>query len=324
MVAPDLPGTMPQSTHTSAERLPQVDRVVLSMNPTAGSGSPLARSKRLAELLRAAGIQAAIHMDLEEVGRLANAWHEEGRLRALVAVGGDGTAAELVNRTAPGLPIALFPAGNENLLARYLGIGKSPEQLCRIIVDGRRRQFDAARAGDRIFLIMFSCGFDAEVVHRVHARRTGHIRSRNYYKPIAEVLRSYTYPEIQACWDDDAGHSVPAFQASMRWLFAFNFPCYGGGLKIAPNADGRDGLVDVCGFRRGSRWLTLRYAAALLLRRHQRLGDWVAGRTSRLTITATSSVPYQLDGDPGGFLPVEVESLPGRLTLLVPQDCAGV
>jgi diacylglycerol kinase (ATP) len=29
-------------------------------------------------------------------------------------------------------------------------------------------------------------------------------------------------------------------------------------------------------------------------------------------------VPYQLDGDPGGYLPLEIEVLPNRLTLIVP------
>jgi diacylglycerol kinase family enzyme len=30
-------------------------------------------------------------------------------------------------------------------------------------------------------------------------------------------------------------------------------------------------------------------------------------------------VPYQLDGDPGGFLPLDIEVLPERLTLWVPK-----
>ncbi len=305
---------------SSVSSPPHADRVVISLNPNAGARSPRVRTEHLARLLGEAGLHAEILTDLDEVGRLANQWHAEDRLRALVAVGGDGTAAELVNRTDPGVPLALFPSGNENLLARYVGIGREPEQLYRVIVAGQRLRFDAARADERIFLIMLGCGFDGEVVERVHARRTGHIRSRNYYKPIVEVLRSYSYPEIQVGWDAVAEAGVPAFEAAVRWLFAFNFPCYGGGLKFVPHADGRDGLIDVCGFRRGSRWLSLRYAGALFLGRHQRLADWVVGRAPRLRISAETRVPYQLDGDPGGVLPVEIESLPGRLTLLVPPE----
>jgi len=30
-------------------------------------------------------------------------------------------------------------------------------------------------------------------------------------------------------------------------------------------------------------------------------------------------VPYQLDGDASGFLPLDIRVLPGRLTLVVPE-----
>jgi diacylglycerol kinase family enzyme len=33
-------------------------------------------------------------------------------------------------------------------------------------------------------------------------------------------------------------------------------------------------------------------------------------------IASDRSVPYQLDGDPGGQLPLEIEVLPSRLTIL--------
>jgi len=297
----------------------EADRVVVSINPTIKGAWPGRYAGRVAALLREGGIRTEILTDLDEVAGLANTWHAEGRLRALVGVGGDGTAAELVNRTVPGLPLTLLPAGNENLLARYVGIGRPPEQLCRTIVGGRLLRLDAARAGERTFLIMLSCGFDAEVVRRVHARRTGRVRSRHYFKPIVEVLRSYTYPEVRVCWHGaEGGGDLPAGEAVARWLFAFNLPCYAAGLKIAPQADGHDGLIDLCAFTGGSRWHAFRYAGAVALRRHQGLADCHTGRARQLRITSKAEVPYQLDGDPGGFLPVDVDVLPGRLTLVVP------
>jgi diacylglycerol kinase family enzyme len=54
------------------------------------------------------------------------------------------------------------------------------------------------------------------------------------------------------------------------------------------------------------------------LRQHRRLGDWTERKIRRLRIESDSPVPYQLDGDPGGMLPVEIETLPKRLTLIVP------
>jgi diacylglycerol kinase family enzyme len=296
------------------------DRVVISVNPQAGASSAHDRIDRLVELLGRAGLETEILTDLDQVASRANAWHAEGRLRALVGVGGDGTAAELVNRTRPGLPITMLPAGNENLLARHFQLGRSPESCAQTIAAGQPLSLDVGRAGQRLFLLMAGCGFDAEVVRRLHERRTGHIRSRDYCKPILDSLRSYRYPELRVYLDDDRveAAAAPLPPLSARWLFACNLPCYGGGLRIAPQADGADGLLDICLFRRGNVWNGLRYLGAVLLGRQQTLADCAVRRTRRLRITAEAEVPYQLDGDPGGVLPLEIELVPRRLTLLVP------
>jgi diacylglycerol kinase family enzyme len=301
------------------------DQVVISVNPKAGARSPRSRVEALVELLKARNLTPHVLTDLNEVGACANGLFAEGRLRALVGVGGDGTAAELVNRTAAGTPLTLLPAGNENLLARYLGLGKSPEELCRTIAEGSIRRLDAGSANGRVFLLMVGCGFDADVVHRVHVNRTGHIRSRNYAKPILAAIRSYGYPAIRVYLEelgDTQGHRQDACATGLevRWLFVFNLPCYGGGLRIAPQADGADGLLDVCAFRRGSLWHGLRYAAAVFCRLHPRLADFSTCRVRRLRITSESEVRYQLDGDPGGVLPLDIEVLPGRLTMVVPGE----
>jgi diacylglycerol kinase (ATP) len=301
------------------------DRVLILVNPKAGARSSHSRVEPLVHLLGQRGLRPEVFTDLAAVAQQATATHAQGRLRALVAVGGDGTAAELVNRTAAGVPLALLPAGNENLLARYLGFDGQPESLCRAIAEGDLCQLDAAKANGRIFLLMLGCGFDAAVVKRLHDGRTGHVCNRSYVKPILQTVRTYDYPELQVDMDqqdDDQGTAAARPQPSLRlrWLFAFNLPCYGGGLRLCRRANAGDGLLDVCGFRRGSTWQTLRYAAAVLLGWHERLADCVTCRTPKLRITSTAEVPYQLDGDPGGVLPVEVEVLPGRLTMIVPKE----
>ena len=304
------------------------DRVAILINPKAGPIAAQPGADRLAELLRKQGFKVEVFTDLAAAASQANRWHAEGCLRTLVGVGGDGTALELVNRTDEGVPLTLFPAGNSNLLARYIGMTKDPEFLCRAIVDGIAARLDAGRANGRIFLLMIGCGFDAEVVNRVHGRRTGHISLKNYLGSVGEAIREYQYPEIQVSLEADEG-TVPIAQQkwdcpssanrslSARWLFVFNLPCYGGGFRIAPQADGSDGLLDVCGSTHAGFWKLL---AAVLLRQHQRMAGWTACRGRRLRITSDAQVPYQIDGDPGGWLPLDVEVLPGRLTVVVPRE----
>jgi diacylglycerol kinase (ATP) len=289
------------------------DRVAILVNPKAGPIAAQPGADRLADLLQKNGYKVEVFTDLAAVASQANRWHAEGSLRTLVGVGGDGTAAELVNRTDEGVPITLFPGGNSNLLARYLQLTKDPEFIFRTIVDGVTARFDAGRANDRIFLLMIGCGFDAEVVNRVHAGRTGHISLKDYFGPVGETLRSYAYPEIRATWENDG---EPAGSLAARWLFVFNLPCYAW-FRIAPHSNGSDGLLDVCGFRRGGFW---KHLAAISLRQHRRLSDWMTCRRRRLRITSDAPVAYQIDGDPGGQLPLDVEAIPSRLTLVVPKE----
>ena len=182
---------------------PDARHVVVSVNPKAGAESADGRVAHLVELLRQEGMEATILSNLDEVAAESNRLFAEGRLRALVAVGGDGTVAELVNRTMPGLPLTVLPAGNENLLARHFVMGSAAEQCCRTVVDGAVVQRDAGRAGNRIFLVMVSCGFDAEVVHSLHLHRTGHVTSASYFQPLMASIRYYDYPELRVYWSED-------------------------------------------------------------------------------------------------------------------------
>jgi diacylglycerol kinase family enzyme len=162
-------------------------------------------------------------------------------------------------------------------------------------------------------------GFDAAVVERLHRERTGHIRSWSYAKPILDSLRSYGYPALR--YECAVGAAQPSSLPESyvaRWLFVHNLPRYAGGLNFAPGAAGSDGLLDVCAFKRGSLWNGLKYASLVWLGSHQRSAECRMARTPRLRITAEVPVPVQLDGDPGGQLPVDIEVLPARVRLIVP------
>ncbi len=302
----------------AAEIPPHATEIVVSYNPIAGLRSAEHRVERLTALLRSHGYEASVYTDLAEATRKANEAFAAGSLRALVGVGGDGTALELINRTCAGMPITLLPAGNESLLARYLGLTASPEALYRTICEGQLRRLDAGCCSGRLFASMVSCGFDAEVVHIVHRRRRGHMGTRHYFKPIWETIWTYRFPEIRIDIEHDDSQAQPAQALIARWCFVFNLPCYGGGFRICPQASGVDGLLDLCIFERGGFWPGLFYAAAVLARCHHALKLGTARRVKRLRISSSELVYYQIDGDPGGTLPVEVEVVPDRLTFIVP------
>jgi diacylglycerol kinase family enzyme len=47
--------------------------------------------------------------------------------------------------------------------------------------------------------------------------------------------------------------------------------------------------------------------------------DCVTAQATQMVFDADDPVPYQLDGDPGGWLPLKIEVLPRRMTVLVPS-----
>lgn len=299
--------------------------VLIAVNRSAGAGARQDAADELTRELKSRGFEAAIVDSLEELSRQSAGLLGSGELRGVVAIGGDGTAAEIVNRTAVGTPVAVYPTGTENLLAKYLGIGKNAAEIAQMIAEGRTAWLDAGRAGNRIFLLMASAGFDADVVHRLHSGRSGNIRHWSYLKPIWQAIRSYRYPELRVKCAPAAGADASASAAwgepiECRWAFAFNLPKYGFGLKFAPAASGTDGEFDVCMFRRGGLFHGLGYLSAIVLGFHRRLAGCEYVKCSRLRIESDEPVHYELDGDPGGTLPVELEVVPRRLRLIVPSN----
>lgn len=294
-------------------------RVIISANPHAGARRRDDLIHRLVDELIQRGCDPQITTDADELTELAQAWTDSGDLRAIVAAGGDGTAAFVANRVPSATPLALLPLGTENLLSKYLEIGADPAQLAEIIALGTCVTLDAGQAGERLFLLMCGVGFDADVVRRVHAQRQGHISHLAYAKPILDAIRSYEYPAVQVACRDATGEMR---ELTARWVFVVNVPRYAGGLAISPDAVADDGLLNVCAFREGSFLSGLIYLSGVLFGQHQNWDDYVTLLASEVRITAEAEVPYQLDGDPGGVLPVDIKILPARLKLLVSADWA--
>jgi diacylglycerol kinase family enzyme len=301
-------------------------RVLLAVNPSAGARSRASVIEQLHRDLAKQGFLAEAVSDIDVLAAKAAELLAAGTLRGVVAAGGDGTIRLVADKTPPGTPLAILPLGTENLLARYLGLSADPGKLAQLIADGCQVQMDAGRAGGRLFTLMAGCGFDADVVRRLHSQRAGHIHHLSYAKPILDSIRNYEYPELRVRYAPAEGDGSQATelteQITARWVFVVNLPRYAGGLSFAPQASGSDGLLDVCTFREGSLWHGLVYLSGVMFGQHQSMEHFVRVRTRKLRIESAQPAPYQLDGDPGGELPVEIGIEPGRLTLLVDRAWA--
>jgi diacylglycerol kinase (ATP) len=305
-----------------ATQLPSGARTVLiSMNPRAGSRS---RHEHVAEIkacLEAGGFEVLMTTDLEALHELATTGQKSGKLRVVLAIGGDGTASVVRNHVPLEVPLLHVPMGTENLLGRFLGQLVRAEAIRRTVEDGVVVSLDLGKAGQKMFLLMISAGFDAEVIRALHEGRKGNISRTAYILPILNAIRGYTYPPMRLYSETDDATASPRL---CRWLFAFNLPLYALGLPIAPDAVATDGLLDLCTFERGTVWSIARYLWHVTRKIHHMLPDAALSRIGRFRLepTTSASVAYQIDGDYGGTLPVDVEVLPGQLRLLVSPETA--
>jgi diacylglycerol kinase family enzyme len=231
-------------------------------------------------------------------------------LRCVVAAGGDGTFNEVINR-APGVPVSILPLGNENLVAKQFNLGNSAEKLAQAILAGSIRQLDLARARGRYFSLMAGAGIDAEVVHRVHHSRRSHISKRTYALQALWALGSFAYPTI-GVENLETGERLQGSTA-----FVFNLPRYGLNLPIASRARPDDGHLDLWVFERPGLRNLVRYFIAVLRNRHHAMPDVKHRLVKQVRLVAEGHVPLQVDGDPAGALPVEIEVAPGEMQLVI-------
>jgi diacylglycerol kinase family enzyme len=76
-----------------------------------------------------------------------------------------------------------------------------------------------------------------------------------------------------------------------------------------------DGLIDVLIFRNQSPWDLLRYMHAILIGQHAGLEDVEYFQTSSLRVESDEPVPFELDGEMAGYIP---------LTFGLERDALGV
>jgi diacylglycerol kinase (ATP) len=236
---------------------------------------------------------------------------------AVLAVGGDGTvrqvAAGLVGRN---IPLAVLPAGTENIVARHFRLPSDPAQVAQLILRGHRIQHDVGLLNGQAFLIIVGIGFDAEVVERLAAVRRGHIGYRTYVGPIWHTFWRHEFPPLQVTLDGQ-----PFFEGR-GMVFIGLEPRYALGLRILPRAVPDDGRLDVCAFPCDGRLSLLRHAARTVLGRHVGRGGVQYGQGRAVQVHSPACVPVQCDGDAADVLPLAAEIRPAALTLLVPGVCA--
>jgi len=180
---------------------------------------------------------------------------------------------------------------------------------------GNVRQLDVARTNGGIFLLMAGVGFDAWVVHELDRVRDGPIDITKYIMPAMKAITGYQFPTLEVMVD---GKKV--FKKARALALVGNIREYGTGFAILPQARPDDQLLDVCVMPCSSPKDLIKLVLSAAAGEHVQQEGVVYVKGRQVRIESTTPVPVQVDGEPAGQTPVEIDLLPCRIPFIVPNS----
>ena len=229
----------------------------------------------------------------------------------VAAVGGDGTVNE-VGRGLLGTEAALgiVPQGSGNGLARHLKVPLALPAALRRLAAPTFSRMDVGVINGHPFFCTAGLGFDAHVSQ--HFAQAG---SRGLSTYLRVTLREYRRYQPVAVQIDLNGRHL----TTDCYVLAFaNASQYGNNAYIAPLADLRDGLLDVCLIDALPVGRAIRVSLGMALGNLPQSSAAEYFRVPQGRVVAASPIGFHVDGDYlGHATEFEIELLPLALAVAV-------
>jgi YegS/Rv2252/BmrU family lipid kinase len=243
----------------------------------------------------------------------------------LVAVGGDGTAHEVLNglmqRPAEDRPaLGIVPTGSGNDYAHTLGIPDDLSRAVRLLATGTRTRVDVGVVNGIYFGNSMAMGFDAKVTARAVQMKvtTGRSGLPLYLSAMWDVmLHDFGSHHVRMRVDDG-----PETEIDVTLIAVTNGPTYGGGFKIVPMADHTDGKLDMLTIDalplRGALW---RFPF-VVVGRHEWMSQTHFSRHTHVEVACDVPLPGQIDGEVMLADRYDIRVLPGAVEVVVGPEAA--
>jgi len=251
--------------------------------------------------------------------------------RLVVAVGGDGTASEVIDGLLHGgyrEQFGFIPRGTGGDFRRSLGIPNDVPGAALLLAGPAARTIDLGRVeftgadgrpAVRHFANVASCGVSGVVAGNVNRSGKWLGGKLSFKLSAARALAGWRDQRVR--WRADGGAWV---EQPMTALAICNGRHFGGGMMVAPEASLDDGLLDVTIWTGFGLLDFVTKEAMLYDGRHVRLANTrtLRARTVELEPVGSAPVLLEVDGEQPGRLPARFTVLPGALTLRGPAVVA--
>jgi diacylglycerol kinase (ATP) len=236
--------------------------------------------------------------------------------RDVVAVGGDGTINEVASGIlSVGAPITLgiVAAGSGNDYAyETLRLPRQPRRALELALAGTPVAMDVGQVNGRIFLNSLGVGIDANIAAAAETlKRYPLMRGQTLYwaSSLHELLLHYDRcPHLRVTRDglQETGRDFALAAVSIG-------PTYGGGFRINPDADPRDGYFDVCTIWKPPLLRALRLLPMVEKGRHMGEPEVSRHRVRHVVLESPEPVFAHLDGEVVRDRRFEAHVRPGAL-----------
>jgi len=208
----------------------------------------------------------------------------------VVAVGGDGT----VNEIAKGLlktetALGILPKGSGNGLARHLQIPLTMQGALGVLNRGQVSSIDSGRINDRPFFTTAGIGFDAYISSVFAGNKKRGLKT--YVELILKEVRNYKHLPVKVHLNGQA------FSSDCYVMAFANAAQYGNNAYIAPMADIRDGLLDVCLVRQLDLLKTIDLSYCMLTKQLANISSAEYFKTNTIEIETEQPMMFHADGE---------------------------
>jgi diacylglycerol kinase (ATP) len=295
----------------------------LIFNPISGHGNPQEDLALIQKLLKPA-MELMVHQTTPDT---TAAELTQAAIAAeadfIIASGGDGTvsavAGELIGTQ---IPLGVIPRGTANAFAVAVGIPARLNPIasaCEVIIAGQTRVVDAARCNGLPMILLAGIGLEAETVERADRE------TKNRWGVLAYIVAGVQQFQEQELFETEIEVEgvVKTFQAGAVTIAnaapATSVMAQGLGRVVAD-----DGLLNVTIAAPQTELQAVTAMVDLLgsalLRIPSQRPDIICLETARIKVTTQPPQKVALDGEIIGTTPVEIECIPGGLTVLAPPQ----
>jgi diacylglycerol kinase (ATP) len=238
----------------------------------------------------------------------------------VIAVGGDGTAHEVINgllRHPHARPprIGFLQRGTGADLSRSIASPRRADQVASWITSGSWRAADAGllttSMGRQFFINVADVGIGAEVVRRAARGPSWAGGTANFLGAAILSLLVHRNEPVRIRLDDG-----PTLIRRIRTIAIANGRYLGGSMFIAPQARVDDGIFEVVTVGDIGRVKGIVSLPRLYRGTHGRLAEVEFGRARRVTIESDEPVGIEADGELAGTTPVVFDVVPNALEVI--------